>query len=254
VVWGTVGDLISASPQAVTGLKQFDSAKLAVTGSSTGFTSIASANASATNYSISLPAATGTFMLTSDFVAPGATGQLLFNSSNVFAADSDLSWNPTTNVLTIGNTGTNGTIAGAAGSGAADGTILWLAGGAGGATSGAGGMAFIVGGAGTATNSDGGDARLAGGAAASGTGAGGDVVLTTGGGGARRGHIVLNGGSGLALSTTATGGFVCLPTCAGTPTGVPDGVTSGTVPMVFDTTGVKLWIYTGGAWKGVVVA
>jgi len=56
-----------------------------------------------------------------------------------------------------------------------------------------------------------------------------------------------------ALATTTTDGFPYLPTCAGTPTGVPTAYT-GYVPMIFDTTGVKLWIYTGGAWKGVVVA
>lgn len=67
-------------------------------------------------------------------------------------------------------------------------------------------------------------------------------------------NLLLLNGTGAALATTATGGFACIPTCAGTPTGVPVGVTAGNVPMIFDTTGVKIWIYTGGAWKGVVVA
>ena len=57
-----------------------------------------------------------------------------------------------------------------------------------------------------------------------------------------------------ALATTATEGFLHLQSCAGTPTGVPASIPSGQIPMVFDTTGVKLWLYTGGAWKGVVVA
>jgi hypothetical protein len=56
-----------------------------------------------------------------------------------------------------------------------------------------------------------------------------------------------------ALATNATDGFLYLPACAGTPTGVPTAQ-AGTVPLVFDTTGNKVWIYTGGAWKGVVVA
>lgn len=60
--------------------------------------------------------------------------------------------------------------------------------------------------------------------------------------------------TGAALGTTAVRGFSYIPTCAGTPTGVPVELPTGSVPMVFDTTGVKLWIYTGGAWKGVVVA
>jgi hypothetical protein len=54
-------------------------------------------------------------------------------------------------------------------------------------------------------------------------------------------------------ATTTTVGFVYIPSVAGTPTGVPTAF-AGNVPMIFDTTGVKLWIYTGGAWKGVVVA
>lgn len=49
-------------------------------------------------------------------------------------------------------------------------------------------------------------------------------------------------------------GFTFVPTIAGTPSGAPANTPSGTVPMIFDTTGVKLWIYTGGTWKGVVVA
>jgi len=56
-----------------------------------------------------------------------------------------------------------------------------------------------------------------------------------------------------ALALNATQGFLFIPSCAGTPTGVPVAK-SGRVPIVFDTTGLKLWAYTGGAWKGVVVA
>ena len=66
-----------------------------------------------------------------------------------------------------------------------------------------------------------------------------------------RANIVL--GAAAVLATNSTSGFPYIPTCAGTPTGTPTAFT-GTVPMIFDTTGVKLWIYTGGAWKGVVVA
>lgn len=51
-----------------------------------------------------------------------------------------------------------------------------------------------------------------------------------------------------ALATTATDGFLYIPTCAGTPTGVPTAFTGG-IPLVYDTTGHKLWIYDGG-WKG----
>ena len=51
-----------------------------------------------------------------------------------------------------------------------------------------------------------------------------------------------------ALATNATDGFLYIPTCAGTPTGVPTAQT-GTVAMVFDTTNNKFYIYDGG-WLG----
>ncbi len=50
-----------------------------------------------------------------------------------------------------------------------------------------------------------------------------------------------------ALATTATSGFLYIPICAGTPTGVPEAI-AGAVPLVFDTVAGKLWIYTGGVW------
>ena len=50
-----------------------------------------------------------------------------------------------------------------------------------------------------------------------------------------------------ALATSATDGFVYLPTCAGTPTGVPTANT-GTCAMVYDTTNNKIAVYNG-AWK-----
>jgi len=60
------GDTILASVQSVTGLKTFDTTKLAVKGSSTGTTAVASANASATDYTATLQAATGTVAYTAD--------------------------------------------------------------------------------------------------------------------------------------------------------------------------------------------
>jgi hypothetical protein len=51
-----------------------------------------------------------------------------------------------------------------------------------------------------------------------------------------------------ALATTATAGHFKMPTCAGTPTGVPaDGVT-GFASAVYDTTAHKIWVYDAG-WK-----
>jgi len=51
-----------------------------------------------------------------------------------------------------------------------------------------------------------------------------------------------------AIATTATGGFVYIPSCAGTPTGVPTGF-SGRIPLVVDSTNNKLYFYSGGAWR-----
>lgn len=51
-----------------------------------------------------------------------------------------------------------------------------------------------------------------------------------------------------SLATTATNGFPYIPTCAGTPTGVPTAI-SGFAPMVADSTNNKLYVYIGGAWR-----
>jgi hypothetical protein len=49
------------------------------------------------------------------------------------------------------------------------------------------------------------------------------------------------------LATDAVNGFLYIPNCAGTPTGVPTSIT-GYTPIVYDTTGDKIYIYNG-AWK-----
>jgi hypothetical protein len=51
-----------------------------------------------------------------------------------------------------------------------------------------------------------------------------------------------------ALATTATDGFLYVPTCAGTPTGTPTTQT-GTAPIVINTTNNKLYFYSGGQWR-----
>lgn len=53
------------------------------------------------------------------------------------------------------------------------------------------------------------------------------------------------------LSTSATDGFLYLPTCAGAPTGVPTNVT-GCKAAVYDTTNDRLYVYNG-AWKSVLL-
>ena len=55
---------------------------------------------------------------------------------------------------------------------------------------------------------------------------------------------------GAAVTTTATDGFLYIPTVNGTKTGIPTTY-SGTIPMVFDTSVNKLVVYTGGTWKSV---
>jgi hypothetical protein len=55
-------------------------------------------------------------------------------------------------------------------------------------------------------------------------------------------------GAQAALATTATDGFLYVPTCAGTPTGVPTAIT-GMAPIVVNTTNNKLYFYSGGAWR-----
>lgn len=51
-----------------------------------------------------------------------------------------------------------------------------------------------------------------------------------------------------SLGTTSTDGFLYVPTCAGTPTGVPSGE-SGFAPIVIDITNHKLYFYSGGSWR-----
>lgn len=51
-----------------------------------------------------------------------------------------------------------------------------------------------------------------------------------------------------AIATTATDGFLYVPTCAGTPTGVPTSYT-GRAPIVINSTNNKLYFYSGGAWR-----
>lgn len=132
------------------------------------------------------------------------------------------------------------------------GGAITIKGGQGGVSGGSGGAVTIQ--AGASQAADGGVVNIIGAAGVGTNKNGGNVVLTPGAatGTGTPGHVVLNG-SGAALGTTATGGFTCLPTCAGTPTGTPGAVPTGTVPMVVDTTNSKIYIYIGGAWKSVTL-
>lgn len=55
-------------------------------------------------------------------------------------------------------------------------------------------------------------------------------------------------GASVALATNATDGFLYVPTCAGTPTGVPTSIT-GMAPIVVDTTNNRLYFYSSGSWR-----
>ena len=59
------------------------------------------------------------------------------------------------------------------------------------------------------------------------------------------GNVVVNTA---AIATTATNGFLYVPSCAGTPTGTPTTYT-GRVPIVVDTTNNKLYFYSNGTWR-----
>jgi len=81
--WATIvsgaGDMLLGSAQSVTALKTFDNSMLAMKGTSTGTTTITSANASTSSYILTLPAATGTVALSTSPLsqfAPTTSAQL----------------------------------------------------------------------------------------------------------------------------------------------------------------------------------
>lgn len=66
----------------------------------------------------------------------------------------------------------------------------------------------------------------------------------------RGNRSVIIGDGSAALATNATAGFLYVPSCAGTPTGVPVSET-GVIPLVYDSTNGILYFYKGGAWVAV---
>lgn len=62
-----------------------------------------------------------------------------------------------------------------------------------------------------------------------------------------------NIGGQLTTSTSMTGGFILIPSAAGTPTGVPAGsaITAGHLALYYDSTNNKIAVYNGG-WKQTV--
>ena len=119
---GGAGDMVLADVQTVTGLKTFDTTKLAVKGSSTGSTAIASANAGASDYTATLQAGTGTLAYLTDITGTNSntnTGdQTITNSSDatshtvtLSASGGTIQFIEGTNVtLTTGGTAGAGTL------------------------------------------------------------------------------------------------------------------------------------------------
>lgn len=60
---------------------------------------------------------------------------------------------------------------------------------------------------------------------------------------------VVVGIASTSLGTTATTGFIYLPTCNGAPTGVAQTVGAGVVPMVVDIANNRLYIRVGSTWR-----
>lgn len=65
--------------------------------------------------------------------------------------------------------------------------------------------------------------------------------------------VVPGPGTAAAVATTATGGFVYVRSCNGTPTGVPTNSGTGRVPLVYDYANHRLYAYHG-SWRSVVLA
>jgi hypothetical protein len=54
------------------------------------------------------------------------------------------------------------------------------------------------------------------------------------------------------IATTATTGFLYIPSCAGPPTGVPVVPYTGAIAMVFDSTNNQLYLRDGANWLKTV--
>ena len=71
------------------------------------------------------------------------------------------------------------------------------------------------------------------------------LIATEGAGTGSRGNIAFGSA---ALATSATVGYVMIPSCAGAPTGVPADIPTGQVALHYDTTNNKLYVYSG-SWR-----
>lgn len=183
----------------------------------------------------------------------GSNTHVQFNDAGAFGGDAGFTYDKATNTITLGTSGSDtGIIRGSTGTAAppVGAGSLTLKGGQGPA-GGVGADITLQGGAGGAgIGSVGADAIVQAGAGDASFGQGGKVRLKAGTG-SIPGNIYANG-NGSVLSTSATGGFFEIPTCAGTPTGVPTQSLAGNVPLIYDTSANKLWVYSG-TWKSVAL-
>lgn len=115
----------------------------------------------------------------------------------------------------------------------------------------------------TATSNTAGVALTIQGSQGTGTGAGGAIILQTAPAGTTGSTVnalatafTVYGsgdvgiGTGSAIATSATVGFLLIPTCAGTPTGVAANAGTGKAALIYDTTNGQLWIsVSGSSWK-----
>lgn len=75
------------------------------------------------------------------------------------------------------------------------------------------------------------------------------IIATEGLGTDSRGNLAFGSA---ALATSATVGYVMIPSCAGVPTGIPADIPTGQVALHYDSTNNRIYVYNG-AWRMVAV-
>lgn len=168
------------------------------------------------------PTLPATSLTAASAVPGGSDTQIQFNDGDSFAGSSLMTFDK--------NAGGTLSLNSPSGSGSQNGGEIDIFGGDGGGTSGDGASIFIVGGSAHGNNDDGGIINLAGGLP-NGTGKKGDILLNYG-----------------DKATTVSGGFICIPTMQGAPSGTP----SQNGSVVYDRTNLKLYIWAG-SWKSVTL-
>lgn len=203
---------------------------------------------------------------------PTGIDELVFITSTGLSADASLTYSALLQTLTVGVSGSTAAITTTAAAAAGNGTNLVITTSSGGLTSGDGADLTLAASNGP-TLGRGGNTRIAAGNG-NGTGkAGGNITIVPGRGAtqAQDGTTQFTDAQGVdnfwldqflnvvtfqgTAATTDTDGFLYIPKVAGPPTGVPGHLTgsyASAVPMRYDTTDNKLYVYNG-AWKSVTL-